>query len=473
MKQILVLVSKTSGGQVDVVPEIKNILKKYKVSFEIQRVKTPPEVSKIIQKELKNFQTFAVYGGDGSIIAAIKALANQKNKLVILPGGTANTIAGELSLPPSSAEMLEIYASGKYTTDYYDLAEAKGKPFVLDMHSGWWTEAIKNTPRELKKQFGAVAYGLTAIKKLPKAEKEFYKIQVGKKERNFKAYTVLIANQGQQGLLGVPLFRHKHRPGLVQVAFIKSLRPWRLALWIIGRAFNLNYDLGNAVKTYRGHKVSINQAPKNFLFDDAGKKMPFPFEIVGGRYETKIIVPPSEVQVSRLERVYVKSRLLIVRFFERVRNLFSGQPSFDYTRLAPHLFVGGTYRQKAYKQFKDWGVTGIVNMRSSVPEAAPEGFEILHLKTRDWTPPKIEDFEKGVAFIEKQIQSGGGAYVHCRQGEGRGPSMAAAYLISQGLSVEEALKHMQKYRPMARPNRKQVKRLSEWQEYLSNESKKE
>ena len=42
--------------------------------------------------------------------------------------------------------------------------------------------------------------------------------------------------------------------------------------------------------------------------------------------------------------------------------------------------------------------------------------------------------------------------------------MAAAYLISQGFTVDEAIARLVKYRPMVRPNAAQLKRLAEWQE---------
>lgn len=37
--------------------------------------------------------------------------------------------------------------------------------------------------------------------------------------------------------------------------------------------------------------------------------------------------------------------------------------------------------------------------------------------------------------------------------------MAAAYLISQGMRPEDALAHLRQFRPFARPNRSQVRRL--------------
>ncbi|HSH31353.1 MAG TPA: dual specificity protein phosphatase, partial [Candidatus Saccharimonadales bacterium] len=62
-------------------------------------------------------------------------------------------------------------------------------------------------------------------------------------------------------------------------------------------------------------------------------------------------------------------------------------------------------------------------------------------------------------FIAEQIRAGGAVYIHCRLGEGRGPTVAAAYLISQGMRPEDALAHLRRFRPFARPNKKQVRQL--------------
>ncbi|HEX8018609.1 protein-tyrosine phosphatase family protein [Mucilaginibacter sp.] len=44
------------------------------------------------------------------------------------------------------------------------------------------------------------------------------------------------------------------------------------------------------------------------------------------------------------------------------------------------------------------------------------------------------------------MTEGGTVYIHCRQGSGRGPTMAIAYLISTGLTYEDAFSLVKKVR---------------------------
>jgi dual specificity MAP kinase phosphatase len=84
-----------------------------------------------------------------------------------------------------------------------------------------------------------------------------------------------------------------------------------------------------------------------------------------------------------------------------------------------------------------------------------EGVTVLHLPTRDLHAPSIEQLEKGIGFIKNQIANGGKVYVHCRLGEGRGPTMAIAYLIGTGMLYEDAFKLVKGIRPYIRPTKSQ------------------
>jgi diacylglycerol kinase family enzyme len=387
-----------------------------------------------------------------------------------LPGGTANIIAADLNLGSDVSKIVQMYVQGAYDIEYYDSGSANAEPFVLDMHFGVWSEGVKNAPRQLKKKLGPAAYALSALKRLPAAEKQTYEIEFDGKARKVQSYTTMIANQGFQNFLGFPLFTHSHRQGIIQVAFIKSLNPYRFFIWMLGKTLKL-HNLGGAITTYRAKKVVIKHAPKDCFYDDHERSIKLPFVIKGGQYQTRIIIPPKVPKKDVISRSVVFAQLMFVRLKERLRNGINGNPRQDYTQFAPYLYVGGAYRRSAYKRFKQWGVTGIVNMRYSTPPPAPDGFTVLHLKTRDWTPPTLDALTEGVEFIQSRAAKGEGVYIHCRQGEGRGPTMAAAYLISQGFTVEESLKLLKKSRPMARPNRSQVRKLMEWQSKQDASSK--
>lgn len=159
------------------------------------------------------------------------------------------------------------------------------------------------------------------------------------------------------------------------------------------------------------------------------------------------------------------------RRHDHINRLLTGIPSEKFSRISPQLFLGGQYGKPAIEHFQRNGITGIVSMRRATPRDidVAKNITILHLPTGDRKPPSLTDLERGVSFIRGKIDAGGGVYVHCRLGEGRGPTMAAAYLISTGMSTDEALSHLRKFRPFARPNKKQRNMLRVFEESIRSQ----
>ena len=74
----------------------------------------------------------------------------------------------------------------------------------------------------------------------------------------------------------------------------------------------------------------------------------------------------------------------------------------------------------------------------------------------------MEDLQQGVAFIQHEIESGGKVYIHCGAGVGRAPTMAAAYLISQGDTPAQAIDRIRIVRSFIRPTRVQREQLQRY-----------
>ena len=83
----------------------------------------------------------------------------------------------------------------------------------------------------------------------------------------------------------------------------------------------------------------------------------------------------------------------------------------------------------------------------------------MWLPTDDDHAPAMEQFQAGVDFIRRNIESGGKVYVHCAGGVGRAPTMAVAYLISTGLDVERAWALVRATRPFVTPTPPQLAAL--------------
>lgn len=153
------------------------------------------------------------------------------------------------------------------------------------------------------------------------------------------------------------------------------------------------------------------------------------------------------------------------RVSDHLYRSYTGLPMLKRSKITPHLFLGGQFGPKGVDTFKKLGITGVVNMRMTPyrKNLALKKVAVLHLPTPDQHAPKLEDLEKGVVFMQREIDKGGNVYVHCRYGEGRGPSMAIAYLISQGMTYDDAYTFVKKVRTFIKPTPPQIKRLREFE----------
>ncbi len=158
-------------------------------------------------------------------------------------------------------------------------------------------------------------------------------------------------------------------------------------------------------------------------------------------------------------------RALRLRFYDQWMRLRRGYPVWPLSEITPQLYVGGQHYPKGWAWMTGRGITAVVNMREAWHDDTAGGIEgerHLHLVTRDNTPVALEDLHRGVAFITAEIERGGKVYVHCGIGVGRAPSMVAAYLISTGLTPDEALRKIKAVRPFIHLTSRQRQRLDEF-----------
>jgi protein-tyrosine phosphatase len=144
----------------------------------------------------------------------------------------------------------------------------------------------------------------------------------------------------------------------------------------------------------------------------------------------------------------------------------TGLPTLKRSMITPHLFLGGQYANQRLASLKKIGITGIVNMRmtSVSDKTLLKGFQYIHLPTADQKAPSLENLHKGVLFIDDVLKNKGKVYVHCREGEGRGPTMVIAYLIYKGMNFDDAITTVKKVRTFIRPTLAQITQLKKFEQ---------
>jgi protein-tyrosine phosphatase len=157
-----------------------------------------------------------------------------------------------------------------------------------------------------------------------------------------------------------------------------------------------------------------------------------------------------------------------------------GRPMMRFAQIDPALWLGGQPSDAGLRWLAERGVTAVVNLRSEHDYAAlAEGVRVpesdarlryLHLPIDDNTAPPLRLLEAGVDLIREARAAGGRAYVHCWEGLGRGPTLAAAFFVSDGLGPVEAWQRVRRVRPFVRPTEGQLEAVRRFaQDYTPQE----
>jgi protein-tyrosine phosphatase len=146
----------------------------------------------------------------------------------------------------------------------------------------------------------------------------------------------------------------------------------------------------------------------------------------------------------------------------------SGHTGFDYNQITDEVFIGTNMCcQYGFSQeLLSKGVRADISLEEDHTDA-PLGVDyFLWLPTEDHKAPTPKDLEIGVKFLDFLISNKVKTFIHCKNGHGRAPTLFAAYLISHGMSVEEAITSITSKRSIIHLNELQVQALNEFKTSL-------
>lgn len=461
----LVVANAEAGSPFQSTSNIVDILKSQKTPYKLVEVKKPSEAAKAVASvSAKEVANIIAFGGDGTVLPIIKAATKKEISVLPLRGGSANGLARNIGVSGDLEANIRSFLSGSFVVHKFPVASVNNEPLLLDLHFGVFSKSIASTPSGVKKWFGEKAYHFYTLKNATKDNKEQYRFSIDKKIIEREAYGCFVLNINVMKVFGVNILP-KARPSFVQVMTVNTRNPFALTVWYISKCLT-GHPFNKAITSWQGKEVIFHQAPSSMTFDDVEKEPELPLTIKASTQYVNIVIPIIQKTGWRKAWTYLSTEYY--RRKDHLRRITTGIQSVRFSQISSHLYIGGQYGPKAIQAFSEQGITGIVSMREYTPKQIEKNkkIEILHLPTKDMTPPTLENLRRGVAFINKHIDEGGSVYVHCRMGEGRGPTMAAAYLISTGMTTEQSLMYLRYFRPFARPNIKQVDTLREFEAEL-------
>lgn len=91
------------------------------------------------------------------------------------------------------------------------------------------------------------------------------------------------------------------------------------------------------------------------------------------------------------------------------------------------------------KVLLDLGIKADIDLEEERQEQTPGVDTYLWLPVKDHFPPTQEQLDTGIATIDSLVKNQKKVYIHCRNGHGRSPTLVAAYLIAQGMEVQDVI----------------------------------
>jgi protein-tyrosine phosphatase len=146
-------------------------------------------------------------------------------------------------------------------------------------------------------------------------------------------------------------------------------------------------------------------------------------------------------------------------------------------RVNAWLSVGGAVPPEHYERFPDAGITHIVDLRQgSEVDADPTRLEALGIArlqspVENQRAPTHAQLAEIADWIDARKDSGQ-VYVHCGGGFGRAAVIAAALLVKNGASVDDAVQQVRQARPEIGLNSEQMSWLHSVEQQFSAEKLK-
>lgn len=224
MKKCAIIMNPESG-KIKSIGSKKNfydILRKYGYDAEIKYTKRPKDATEIVKNLPNDIDLVISAGGDGTLNEVVTGNMARTKKLTLanLPMGTTNDVGHMYGLNSDYIKNLELILSGTIKT--VDVCYMNDEPFIYVCCLGDYIDMSYNTPRELKKKYGKIAYIMYGLKQLRNSIHTYnikYRID-GKEYTGNYAYFFITNSSRVAGMNDIYCEDIKLNDGMFEVALV-------------------------------------------------------------------------------------------------------------------------------------------------------------------------------------------------------------------------------------------------------------
>ncbi len=290
-KKIHVVINPASGKDEPVLNVLNDVFHQYEdVEWTISVTKKYGDATLQARAAAENgADLVAGYGGDGTQHEIANGILGTTAVMGVLPGGTGNGFATELSTPKELRPAVELLCTGGQIR-HIDVVKLGENYFVQRLYVG--IEPEEQTSRADKDKYGTFAYAINSFRRArSKKQKEFnYTVVLDGEEHNFMASKLYVVNAAKAGT-GISVTGRVSKPddGLLEV-FVLNDKNIRTLAAASERALNIPLKTANEF-IRQGKEISIDTDPDQPVWTDGEYtgRTPISMQVVPGAL--RVVVP--------------------------------------------------------------------------------------------------------------------------------------------------------------------------------------
>jgi YegS/Rv2252/BmrU family lipid kinase len=223
-KRIHIIINPAAGRDRPMLSVFNSVFQPAQVDWGVSITKAAGDARQMArQAAADGAEAIAVYGGDGTVMEVASALVDTETPMIILPGGTGNSVANELGIPRDIAQACRLVCDGTGVLRAVDVGQVMTSPdsgddrmadaraasapsyFLLHAGIGLQAQVAQQATRAMKDHVGMLAYLLAGLEVLEKRPRSHYQLTVDGREVECDGLTCLIANTANLGAPGLTL----------------------------------------------------------------------------------------------------------------------------------------------------------------------------------------------------------------------------------------------------------------------------
>ncbi len=183
---------------------LRQALEQQAAAYHVHELSGGERISEVMGRALEQeFNLIAAAGGDGTVSSVAGGLVHTDVSLGIIPMGTGNILARNLSIPLELDQALALL-TGPSAVRQIDAIQVGDDFFVTNLGVGFSALTMRDTEGQQKRRFGLAAYLWTGLKQLLGFQPQRFRLATAHQKLDLQAAEVFVAN-GK--LLSLPFLR--------------------------------------------------------------------------------------------------------------------------------------------------------------------------------------------------------------------------------------------------------------------------